>query len=586
MKNWDKILDDFARKCKGGAPDMTNPRHLALLRESLLKFGWKENATNEFLGNLRDGKEIVTEDWWSDLDPEGQAKYIKAHPKSKKAQEAEAEKDDEDGESKKKKKSKSKPDKKDKKEKPEKKSEPQKPSEEQQQEKDKINVAVKEDLDFILEHSEDVRTQGGAGSNTPSRQQIKDMHTFYEERAKQDARRKEAEEKGEPFDEEPYVHPDVVQREINDETLDKSIDYLKEELGPEEFEKLMRFISKGGAVSPALTKITKLKKGQPGYPGIDPDSPGYKRAREILRLYLKNDGKCVVTGVPMPLAQCEPDHRIPYGSAADEAKRNGTTKEEEQAKLDNIQGNMDLVIGPVNQFKGSLVEDKLLNEIRKELALSDEAVETRRLETEYTNARTAALNKHYREKFLNGDYTSLSERRIEEADYAERNAMMKSWNYLHPSKKEFKEQLEGKKSKGIEPDLDYYEKLKKSWKAQGVELPDNHDDIDWDNPPFNKWMNRYGFGGGKSRERSNRQSAVPERKYMIEHFTSQGQDVPTIEEEKERDEVVDEAREKIRNEMTLKQIEIEKVKLKDPDKSDAQKKNIKRKIDKLQKSLE
>ena len=56
MNDWDKILDDFARKCKGGAPDMTNPRHLALLRESLLKFGWKENATNEFIGNLREGK--------------------------------------------------------------------------------------------------------------------------------------------------------------------------------------------------------------------------------------------------------------------------------------------------------------------------------------------------------------------------------------------------------------------------------------------------------------------------------------------------------------------------------------------------
>ena len=61
MNDWDKILDDFARKCKGGAPDMTNPRHLALLRESLLKFGWKEFATNEFLGNLREGKEIIIE---------------------------------------------------------------------------------------------------------------------------------------------------------------------------------------------------------------------------------------------------------------------------------------------------------------------------------------------------------------------------------------------------------------------------------------------------------------------------------------------------------------------------------------------
>ena len=54
MKNWDKILDDFARKCKGGSPDMTNSNHLAWLRESLLKFGWKENTTNEFVGNLRE----------------------------------------------------------------------------------------------------------------------------------------------------------------------------------------------------------------------------------------------------------------------------------------------------------------------------------------------------------------------------------------------------------------------------------------------------------------------------------------------------------------------------------------------------
>ena len=61
MKYWDKILDDFARKCKGGSPDMTNPRHLALLRESLIKFGWNENAMNGFIGNLRNGKEVIVE---------------------------------------------------------------------------------------------------------------------------------------------------------------------------------------------------------------------------------------------------------------------------------------------------------------------------------------------------------------------------------------------------------------------------------------------------------------------------------------------------------------------------------------------
>ena len=54
MKNWDKILKDFSHKCKGGAPDLKNPTHLQFLRESLIKFGWKENATNEFIGNLRE----------------------------------------------------------------------------------------------------------------------------------------------------------------------------------------------------------------------------------------------------------------------------------------------------------------------------------------------------------------------------------------------------------------------------------------------------------------------------------------------------------------------------------------------------
>ena len=87
-----------------------------------------------------------------------------------------------------------------------------------------------------------------------------------------------------------------------------------------------------------------------------------------------------------------------------------------------------------------------------------------------------------------------------------------------------------------------YEKLKKAWKARGVELPDNSDDIDWNNPPFDKWMNRYGFGGGDGRPRSNRLSPGPEREYMREHFTKSGQNVPTIEEQEEVDETLDEAR--------------------------------------------
>ena len=32
MINWEEILDEFAHKCGDGGPDMTNPNHLALLR--------------------------------------------------------------------------------------------------------------------------------------------------------------------------------------------------------------------------------------------------------------------------------------------------------------------------------------------------------------------------------------------------------------------------------------------------------------------------------------------------------------------------------------------------------------------------
>ena len=61
MNTWDKILKDFSHKCKGGAPDLKNSDHLQFLRESLINFGWTENATNEFIGNLRNGKEVIVE---------------------------------------------------------------------------------------------------------------------------------------------------------------------------------------------------------------------------------------------------------------------------------------------------------------------------------------------------------------------------------------------------------------------------------------------------------------------------------------------------------------------------------------------
>ena len=111
---------------------------------------------------------------------------------------------------------------------------------------------------------------------------------------------------------------------------------------------LIKFISKGGGVDPFLTKVTKKDRE---------NSDGFKRSREIIRLYLKNDGKCVVTGEPMKLSECEPDHRIPYSSAKALAKEKDISLEEAKRQTDNIQGNMDLMKGPINQFKSSLINN-------------------------------------------------------------------------------------------------------------------------------------------------------------------------------------------------------------------------------------
>ena len=566
----DEILVEWAYRVHDGMPNPKNTLHIVELRESMEELNIPNDVIYKVIDNIINEEDIVKNK------ESGNTYAVKNHnPKTQDLVKKDASpedikkvKKDDDGEEKTK----------------DDKQKSMVGSSEQQQQKTKIDKGVKQNLDFIVENAGNVRTQGGAGSDTPTRQQVKDLQTFTEKRMEQDARRKAAEEKGEEFNEEPYVHPNIVQREIDDKTLDEALDYLKKQLGPEGFDNLIRFLSKGGAVHSHLTKVTKLKRGEAG---LDPESPGYKRVRELIRLYLKNDGKCAVTGVPMKLSECDPDHRIPYSSAVKEAERNGTTVEEEQRKLDDFTSNLDLMFGPINKFKSSLVDDKLLNATRKRLAMSKEAEEVKKLKTLYKNQRAEALEEHYRKKFSLGDFSSLTEKNIAEADDYERNAMMKAWNYMHPNKKEMREQIEGKKSAGLKGDPDYYKKLKKAWKVQGVELPDNPDDIDWNKPPFSKWMNRYGFGdSGEKRERSNRLSPGPEREYMREHFTKSGQKVPTIKEQEEADEVIDEARQKIRKETTLKQIEIEKIKLRDPNLSDRSKQNSKKKIDKLKKSLE
>ena len=52
MNYWEKILEGFSFKSKGGAPDFTNPNDRMLLRMELLKRGWNQGAVNELLYRL------------------------------------------------------------------------------------------------------------------------------------------------------------------------------------------------------------------------------------------------------------------------------------------------------------------------------------------------------------------------------------------------------------------------------------------------------------------------------------------------------------------------------------------------------
>jgi hypothetical protein len=461
----------------------------------------------------------------------------------------------------------------------------------------KVNEKLSDNLKFIEENYDKVRLKTGGGSNSPSVQDVKDLKEFTEKRMVQDRRRKEALEKGEEFNEEPYVHPSIIQRNVTDDEVDTAMDYFEEKLEPSDFGKLLKKFSAGGAVPRHLTKVTKLKKGDEGYPGIDKNSPGYIRAKKILKLYLKNDCKSPVTGNPLPLSHMEPDHRLPFTTAESDIvesgkyeglslkakkpadgnslqeimkKRKDELSEREQnivkdleplqAKYDDPDTNMDLMAGPVNQFKSDLIDNDLLNSIRRKLA---ENPEEKKLQNEYKTLRKKLIREHHADKVSRGDNPPYNEYGIRNADSTETNAMMKAHNFYHPDAKTITELEGGDPSKGIPADPQYYDKVKAFWKEKGVELPENKEDIDFKQEPFNKTLTVY-VQAGRSRGGAKRRSKGQDHEYLIEEFKKFGYFGSSLEDDKNQEEVIDEARKEMNKQLDTKRIEILKVQLADP----------------------
>ena len=169
-----------------------------------------------------------------------------------------------------------------------------------------------------------------------------------------------------------------------------------------------------------------------------------------------------------------------------------------------------------------------------------------------------------------------------EADDDERNAIMKAHNYYHPNAATITLHTKGKASKGVEADPDYYKKIKAHWANQGVEIPENPEDIDHSKPPFNKFITR-NFQSGRGRGGANRKSANEERPYMINHFRENGFDVPTIKDEEKQDKIVNEARDRVRKESNKNKIAWIKKQLENPNLSTRKRASREKELEKLEK---
>jgi hypothetical protein len=270
----------------------------------------------------------------------------------------------------------------------------------------------------------------GAGVFDPTEEQLTSALDFFQKRI-----------------ENPDYELDLPRYEVTEEDIDRTIEVMRNELGPKEFSRVMGSIQKAGGVDPKLTT----------------GEAGKQRARDIIRLYLSHGGRSAVTGKVVPFNQMQLDHRIPYSNAArdvEEKRKRGikTTLLEEQDRLDSPE-NWDLMETSLNQLKNSLEGDKLVARINQKLSQSPEEKELRKLEQEVKNIREAKLLQNLVDSFGKGDFSGLNETSIEDMSGDEIDIVMKAWNYWHPNTSD------ANSFRKIDPKYD--EKLKK----RGIQVP-------------------------------------------------------------------------------------------------------------------
>lgn len=314
---------------------------------------------------------------------------------------------------------------------------------------------------------------------------------------------------------------------VSEEHIDRTIEVMKKELG-KDFAKVKQSITKAGGVA------TELTTGE----------AGVQRFRDIVKLYLSNGGRSVVTGEVVPFNQMQLDHHIPYSNAGKivaEKKKKGikTTLLAEQDRLDSPD-NWDLIETPLNQLKNSLEGSALLDRVVKKLSASPDDKELVRLKNEIVAIRREKLQEYFIKSVGAGDFSGINEDTLKKMNPDERMALMKAWNYWHPNVMEFNTIMK------IDPT--YEKKLKK----MGINPP----------PPDNKFhIDRYQAGKGV-RARGVRRPVPEEVKVVASTMVKAGVKLQSTKNLDITNSILDKGRQMVEKEAGARQQQIDLIKAK------------------------
>jgi hypothetical protein len=360
--NFNKIITELCWRLEDGTPDFSNPEHLQELRVVLTMHKWDAPAINELIETLTEEQLYVNnaenrrrgrvgKKWGSS--PGDAPKKTKDKPEDGKAEKEPTKKI------------------------------PQVITPKQSKKEQKKNEMLTEVAGLIVQT--DPNKKSGPGTHTLNKEDVEIYTTFLDKTPEQ---QNEIVEKNKKDREEKYGP-------ISEEDVDKTIEILREQLGPE-------FGTLKGKIRGKGDPPSNFKTGK----------AGAERFRNVIRHYLETGGISPITGEVVPFSSSQLDHIISLDNGGEDRPENWMWME-----------------ARFNQFKGSKTDPEI------KAGLEELGYKT---DTEWllsaSEKELAAFQKDESELFWknqfekNGKTTGLNESTLNNLDANEVNSLLKSWN--------------------------------------------------------------------------------------------------------------------------------------------------------------